>query len=201
MLHLTGFFGWMGFPAAFHVISKVLVTNINPLIQGRVDMYVDDVMGVSPSNSIFNDMTVANDIIHRLVGDDAVNNNKDEHARMSDWIGWCICLEKMSITIAHKNVLKCLHGMFSINLEHKVQVRFIMKLASWTSRYSLICPCLKPLCNNLYAETVGMRNLEAFKFFGNPAKFAIWMWRAILCLIIARPDKFSRELDSFRVFE
>lgn len=199
MIHLTGFFGWMGFPAAFHVITKVLVSNINPLIDGKVDMYVDDVMGVSPTTSIQKDMTVANKIIQRLVGEDAVNDKKDEHGRKSDWIGWCICLDRMSITVAHKNLLKCLHGMFSINLENKIQVKYIMKLASWTSRYSLIYPCLKPLCNNLYAETVGMRNLEAFKFLGNPAIFAIWMWRAILCLIALRPDKFSRELDSFRI--
>jgi len=47
MFYITVYFGGTGTPASFQVVSRVLEGQINSLISGEVNIYVDDIMGCS----------------------------------------------------------------------------------------------------------------------------------------------------------
>jgi len=81
MIHLTGFFGWIGFPAAFHIVSRVLESNINHVISGNMDIYVDDFMGVSVESEVASDMSLAENIALQLLGPNSINKEKDKMGR------------------------------------------------------------------------------------------------------------------------
>ena len=198
MIHLTGFFGWIGFPAAFHVISRVLNSNVNHVISGEMDIYVDDLMGVSEKHETSRDMELAENVIVQLLGPNSVNGDKDKSGRKSIWIGWELDLDSRSISIAQENLFKCIFGFLEVDTNKEIRIRSIMKLASWTSRYVLVFPYLKPLSSNLYAEITGTKNIDAFRKLKPAAIITIWVWRAILCLLAIQPSLHSRELESFR---
>ena len=199
MIHLTGFFGWIGFPAAFHVISQVLYYNVNHIISGQMNIYVDDLMGVSSIKEATRDMSLAESVIVQLLGPQSVNSDKDKLSRKSIWIGWDIDLDSRSISIAQENLFKCIFGFLEVDTTKAIRIRTIMKLASWTSRYVLVFPYLKPLSCNLYGEIAGTKNIDAFRKLKPAAVITIWVWRAILCLLAIHPSLHSRQLESFRM--
>jgi hypothetical protein len=198
MIHSTGFFGWIGFPAAFHIVSRVLESNINHVISGKMDIYVDDFMGVSVESEVASDMSLAENIALQLLGPNSINKEKDKMGRKSIWIGWEIDLDSRRISIATENLFKCIFGFLEIDTTKAVRIRTIMKLASWTSRYVLVFPYLKPLSSNLYSEISGTDNINAFRKLKSASVITIWVWRAILCLLAINPILYSRDLESFR---
>jgi hypothetical protein len=198
MIHLTGFFGWIGFPAAFHIISRVLNSNVNHAISGKMDIYVDDFMGVSAKSYAHADMKLAESVVVELLGPNSVNCEKDKIGRKSIWLGWDIDLDSRKISIATENLFKSIFGFLEVDTSKAVRVRTIMKLASWTSRYVLVFPYLKPLSSNLYSEITGTKNIDAFRKLKSASVITIWVWRAILCLLAINPTRYSRDLESFR---
>jgi hypothetical protein len=46
-VYIIGIFGWVGTPFAFDPISRTIRRQVNRLIKGRAEMFVDDLMGVS----------------------------------------------------------------------------------------------------------------------------------------------------------
>ena len=82
MIHHSGMFGWTGTPGAFDVVSRVTKAEIRSSIAGLCDMYVDDVMGVSPIIQCQQDINTTIHIIQDLLGPDSVNHNKTKQARI-----------------------------------------------------------------------------------------------------------------------
>lgn len=197
MLYMTGFFGWSGFPAAFHNVTKVLSQETQAAITGEMEMYVDDECGCSNLVTAEADMQTANETAWALLGEGCVHPSKDVLGRVVVFIGWEFNLDRRCISIARPNLLKCIHGFYAVDLAKKVQVRTIMKLGSWASRYGLVCRYLKPLSSILYGEVVGITNVNIFKWIGVPAQICIHVWRSILCLLACRPDQFARPLAEF----
>lgn len=69
-IHLVGIFGWLGMPFAFNVLFRALLLLIRQAIYGAAAMYVDDVMGCSPANTLDTDMDRARTAITGLAGED-----------------------------------------------------------------------------------------------------------------------------------
>lgn len=197
MLYMTGFFGWSGFPAAFHNVTKVLSQETQAAITGEMEMYVDDECGCSKKATVEADLQIANEQACALLGKGCVHPGKDVVGRVVVFIGWEFNLDRRSLSIARPNLLKCIHGFYAVDLTKKVQVRTIMRLGSWTSRYGLVCRYLKPLSSILYGEIVGITNVNIFKWMSIPSQICIHVWRTILCLLACRPDQFARPLAEF----
>ena len=77
------------------------------------------------------------------------------------------------ISIARRNLLKVLHGFFSFDAMKHVQVRHLLKLASWASRYSTVLRVLTPFSTALYTQIAGLRNLDAYIKLDPPTRLAI----------------------------
>jgi len=80
-----------------------------------------------------------------------------------------------------------------------IQVKTLHTLASWASRYSLICPVLKPFAGYLYESFSGYTHLETFILLPTEAYLVIVLWRLFLIMMKMDPDHHTRSFDSFTV--
>jgi hypothetical protein len=106
--------------------------------------YVDDFMGVCLKKNLTFDMTTAKEITERLLGKFSISDKKTKVGPILDWIGWKVNLENQTVSISDHNLYKTLYGFFQLEEFQKITVREIQRLASWASRYSLICRYMKP---------------------------------------------------------
>ena len=134
-LQFCGIFGWTGTPAAFQVVSRALSHELNQ----SLTVYVDDMCGVCLSWDLDNDLVLCKSICRNLLGPDSVADDKTECGTRLDFIGYSVDLNSQTVSIARKNFLRSLHGFLSIDLEGTINLPTAQKLASWSTRYSLIC--------------------------------------------------------------
>ena len=197
MVSMVGHFGWVGTPYAFDVISRLLVKLIRVSIDGEVEIATDDLMGCSAMITITRDMEVADTAIHKVFVQDCVNQSKTVVDKVIDVIGWNINLLNRTVSVAKHNLLKTLHGFAIVKLDDFLSVRNFMKLASWSSRYSIICRYMKPFTFYLHGITNGMNNLDVVKKVTKPIYQVIRLWVMFLTLANLEPTSFSRSLMSF----
>lgn len=201
MFYISGFFGHCSLPSFFNVLTRVAESEIRSSINGRVCMYVDDVCGVSRDEFIQEDMDQAKRVITMLTGPMSIALHKDKRGRCVDWIGWGIDLDTEKVNVSRKNLLKCIHGFFFVDLDGGISVKLLEKWASWCSRYSLILPVLKPLALILHGEHSGMINRHVKKKLSPEAKLVCWIWRVFLILIALHPEVYARPIMSFKTFD
>jgi hypothetical protein len=195
---LCGVFGWSGTPASFQVITRALMIQINASIQGRVSMYVDDLLGVSLRRYLHDDIQMATSICCRLFRSDCIEASKTEYGRVISVIGYTINLDLGIVSIATKNYLRVIYGLSSLSFEEKIPIKVLQKFASWVSRYSVIATVLKPLTKNIYDSFAGFKNQYVHISLDEQMVLTLRLFRAIFLLSIAREDLFTRPLTSFK---
>jgi len=198
MFYHSGFFGHLELPAMFNIINMVSKLELRKNVSGRIEQYVDDYMAVSKSEQVAVDMNIVGAFVNELLGPNALNVKKDKIGRQIDWIGWGINLDSMVVSVSRKNLLKCIHGFFSLEVEKAVTVKTIEKLASWCSRYSLILLALKPLSTTLHGEHIGLTKRNSRKYLSQDAILVVWIWRSFLVLIAIHPEVYARPILSFK---
>lgn len=199
MFYHSGFFGHLELPAMFNIITMVSKLELKNMVSGCLEQYVDDFMAVSLSGQVASDMKIVGDFVDALLGPNSLNTKKDVIGRQIDWIGWGINLDSMRVTVSRKNLMKCVHGFFFIDVEQAIAVKEIEKLASWSSRYSLILQSLKPLSAALHYEHSGLIKRNARKKLSDDAILVVWIWRSFLVLIAIHPELYSRPILSFKI--
>ena len=200
MMYHTGLFGSTLMPGAFDVITRVLRRRINDAVHGEVEMYVDDVMGVCLLEEREHDIESCTVICEGLLGEQSVAHDKTCDSRSTgkiDWLGWEVNVISGIIGISRKNFLRALYGFFDVDTEARVQVKRLQRLASWASRYSLVCRPMRPLTSALFAEGQGMRNLEISRVPSQEVVRSIYVWRLFLVAMEVVGDGYRRSLESF----
>ena len=206
VVYHTGLFGLGTLPYAFAAISRVLERHLNvaPLKLGFAQMfgslrvYVDDLMAVTIKQCLERDNKIVNDYCNALLGPGAVEPRKFESGRRLDLIGWLFDLDARVVTISQKNFHKVSFAFFDANIEKKVQVRTLEKLASLGSRYSLIIREMRVINAALYRNYAGMNNHNAYIRWHDDAVVAVLIWRAVLLHLRLNESTFAKPLDSFR---
>jgi len=95
-----------------------------------------------------------------------------------------INVTKGIVGISRKKYIRALYGFFDVDISKRVKVRILQKLiASWASRYSLVCMELRPMTSVLCAESNGMLNLDVSKTLSGEAVISIHMWWLFLVAI------------------
>ena len=134
----------------------------------------------------------------QLLGPDSVEDKKTEFGRRIDIIGWVIDLDLRSVSIArHHNFLKTFYGFMAVEEEQPVAVKTMEKLASWASRYGMVCTAMKPFAKDLYAEISG-KSRRSTIILGEHAKRCVRLWRSCLVALELKREKFSRPLSALR---
>jgi hypothetical protein len=201
LIQTTGWFGWTGMPGSFHVITRIIVRLVrnNPLFKGRLDMFVDDILGICALADLENNLRIIREIIVNLLGPDSVEDKKTEWGRRLDWIGWSVDLDNFSISVASHNMLKTLYGFFSVNVEAPVSLAQLSTIASWAARYSLVCRFMRPHTSVLFAalgKYGGHMHVELM--LDQEVAVCIQLWRCCLVVLDLDNKKFARNLTTFR---
>jgi hypothetical protein len=196
---IAGIFGWAGTPAAFQVITRAVSWELRDRLKSASIMYVDDIIGVGLEEDLSADLAVARQICTDLLGPTSVADDKTEHGRRIDVIGYTIDLDSQRIMIARKNHLTALHGFCSVDTSASslVSLRCSQRIASWASRYGKICRVMRPFCGALNRMMGRRLNPHVSLPLSTEAAIAIKCWRAMLCLVRYSETEFTRTLSSF----
>ena len=200
---LGGHFGWTGLPAAFQVVTRALVWELShhPSFLGRVLMYVDDLLGVCRLRDLLQCLELVKSLIRKLLGDDAVAENKTVSGRCVTVIGYTLDLDSCRVTISERNHFRALYAFLSVDLAGPVPVRAMQKLSSLASRYGKICRFLRPLTRFLYRSFAG-HFYESTVHLDPSAQLVIRLFRALLAIGLIETDdpalsRHSRLMASF----
>ena len=198
-LSLVGNFGLSQFPFIFGVISRVLLRAINSEIQGEMNIFVDDFLGVTQKKFLEEDMKIAKDVAERLLGKFAISAKKTFHGPILDWIGWEVNLETQTVTIADHNLYKTLYGFFKLERGQRVTVKEVQRLASWASRYTLICRYMRPFTYYLYNAVKGRKHMQALIPVDGTLWMVIQLWQIFLIMAKLKPERFAKTILSFGI--
>ena len=195
---IAGNFGLSIFPFVFNVISRCLLRAITRLVLGFVGIYIDDLQGCCFKEDVDDEIDTAAKVITDLLGDDAVADDKTEKGRLLDWIGWQFDLDTMTVSIADHNFYKTLYGFLAIRRGQRVKVSTLHTLASWASRYTMVCIYMTPFSGYLYSAFSGYDNPEVEIVLPDTAYLVILLWRVFLFLMKLDLRAFARPLEDFR---
>ena len=198
-ISLVGNFGLSQYPYIFGIISRVLCRAINKEITGAMLIFVDDFMGACLKSNLVFDMKTAQEVAERLLGSYAISIKKTKCDRVLDWIGWKVNLENQTVSIADHNLFKTLFGFFKLEKFQKITVREIQRLASWASRYSLICRYMKPFTQFLYQSIQGRKQLQSLVVVEGSLWLVIQLWQIFLVMSKLRPEKYAKTILSFKI--
>jgi len=201
MMYPTGMFGHTEMPCGFDIVTRVLRRTINKRINcdSECEGYVDDIMGASSIEFVHSDMVVAEGVCNSLLGPGAVEKTKSSCGRKQDWIGWSMCVDTRTVSIARHNYLKTLHGFFTVDATKPVKLKELQKLASWGSRYSAVCRFMRPYTNDLFtAMRNDSGNGNMARRLDATAQNCIHLWRCCLCMMELRSaGTFCRLMSSY----
>jgi hypothetical protein len=198
---LGGHFGWTGLPAAFQVITRSIVWEIEHcrLIKACVKMYVDDILGICRQSALTSNIETVSSICRNLLGPTAIAETKTESGRRLSGIGYTIDLTEQLVQLSPRNHQKTLYAFMSVDLEAPVPVKTLQKLGSLASRYGKICQYLRPFTRNLYRSYIGYSQ-HAVVPLSPLAKLTIRFFRAILAIGLCSTDGAVHLSRSFRSF-
>mmetsp|Transcript_3656 Transcript_3656/g.5177 ORF Transcript_3656/g.5177 Transcript_3656/m.5177 type:complete len:284 (-) Transcript_3656:387-1238(-) len=197
MFFLCGIFGWTGTPACFQVVTRAIAHELITRLRGKVKVYVDDIFGVTRQCDLDYDLGITTTVCETMLGPDAVEVTKTEVGPRLGVIGYEIDLELRLVAVAHKNVLKALHGFLSTNVDAPTTVKALQRLASWASRYGEICRYMRPYVGALYAAYTGRKTMGTFPIPA-AARISILLFRVLLSLTSVLERQFTRALGSFQ---
>jgi hypothetical protein len=153
-------------------------------------VFVDDAIAASLVEKGQDDRLVTEGIIEDLLGRGSVAHDKTgfttEHIEELDIVGYTVDKKNELVTVSWRNFLKTLYCFFSVDVDTKVKVRDLERLASYASRYGMICPMLLPFTRPIYAAYTGLSR-EVKVTLGPAAKRAVRLWRAMLCATALNP--------------
>jgi len=194
---LCGVFGWTGTPGYFQILSRVLMFELEKVFMGLARMFCDDIMGVCWKQDVEHELNAVRMKVLGLVGPNSVAEKKTEVGTALVELGYMVDLGKMAVSISQRNLLNALFGFMEIREHELVTFVMIERLASWGSRYSLVCVHMAPMVRLLYAELEGKPRWRKWKLSKN-AKIAIWFFRAFLVLTDVIEGYYCRPLWSLR---
>ena len=78
-----------------------------------------------------------------------------------DIIGYVIDLDRERVSFSGKNFLNTLYGFLLVDLDAAMPPKTAQRLASWSSRYGMVCRAVRPFCDALHRLSAGRTNRHA----------------------------------------
>jgi hypothetical protein len=110
------------------------------------------------ADDVAEDLAVTRRICTSLLGSGSVADVKTETGARLDIIGYTVDLDTRRVSIAKKNVLAALHGFIGTDVNKRLNLRTVQRLASWGTRYGKICRVMRPFCGALNCLTWGRKD-------------------------------------------
>jgi hypothetical protein len=162
---IAGIFGWSGTSAAFQVVTRAICWELRHALHRRTLIYVDDIVGVCLESDLKKNLATTRLIYTDLLRQSSVADDKTEWGTRLDMIGYTIDLssspERSRVLIARKNFLTALHELISTDTSKRLNLRHAQMLASWGTRYGMICGVMRPFCGAQNRMTWGRTEQHA----------------------------------------
>lgn len=198
VVHTTGMFGWVGTPYVFQVVTRVLADLCRPLLHGSMLWYVDDGMGISLASKVADDMATVAATTRSLLGSESIAEKKSESGRQMVFIGWLFDLDSRTVSMSERNMHKTICAFFTVDVK-AATLSQVEKMASYASRYAVLCRQMLPYTGALYgciSSFGGCHN--SVRSLSSEAVCDVHMWRGFLVLLGLDAAKYARPLESFR---
>lgn len=200
MVYLVGMFGWTGCPMVFGVFTRVLLAACRNNLEGTLQVYVDDFIGVSVASNAVEEQRKCRDAITLLFGSDGINEAKTVFPTFQgDVLGWFVDLQKMTLRPNDKSIRKLSYWFMSLPWAERegVHRRTMEVVAALAARYSKglvgMRPFVKPLFTAL--QQYGQRDHE-LRPIPHECHLSILVWRSICVLLLANRDSLAVRLTT-----
>ena len=200
VFYLVGLYGWKAMPMAFQVVNRAVVWELcRPgVLKGRMNMYTDDMFGITLKEDLQHDMDVAASFCRRLLSDTAIKEEKTESGTRLTIIGWDFDLDQVLVTIARRNALKAWHGYSRADLSLRMRVPVVQAWASWAQRYGDICLWMRPFRREMYNLVRGQLKCRTVAITPVGHR-VVRLYQALLTLTLTQEGRFTRSFESFRL--
>jgi hypothetical protein len=196
LFFLAGIFGWGSTPACFAVISRLLLFEFRQALSGESEIYVDDASGCCAAVDVSSNLAKVDEIVCRVLGPGALAHSKTRHGRRLDLIGYTLDLDTQCVSIAPHNVLRAIYGFFKVGENGAtIKVNELERLASWASRYGVVCVNMLPFTSKLYAAYAG-RNRNSSVELSEELWRICRLFQALLVLSVLDENRYARSFRS-----
>lgn len=196
---LAGCFGWTGTPFCFDPITRAMRFEFQQRLPGSSVSYVDDSFGIAPEVSVPFIFDTVQSLFDGLCGPGALATHKNKVGRRLTFIGYDFDLDTQCISIARKNVLRCLYCFMLIGESYRaVSVRTLERMASMATRYSTVCVLMRPFVAILYAAQKG-KHRDAVVPLSIDLERSCILIQLVLVLSVIDEQHFARSFLSFDV--
>ena len=201
---LTGSFGKTDYPYVFNVFTNVARRGaLQRIIRAIVDMYVDDVMGITVREFLERNLAIIRGFFEAVWGVGSVAEDKTFFSsEQLEFIGYDVNIVEGRVRMSKKNRLKTIRILFRMNEDVSVTVLDVMRLASYASRYVGICPVMAPFSGHIYNMICWRTNIKAViktEAISQEFKDALRLWRCVITMMEIRRDdeRFFRSFASY----
>lgn len=196
MVYLQGMFGWAVMPFVFGVFSRALKRLCDSQLNGRVEIYVDDIMGAGSRGEVLLDQSRTQSILTGVFGPGGWNESKSlQPSSQAEFIGWLVDTAKGTIRPNDKGIRKLVSSFFEVDIARGQGITLVLaqRLASLAVRYSQCILGMRPFVRPLVALTVGG---HAVRRLSSMAKLAVVLWRAVALVLLKSPGALAVPLRS-----
>jgi hypothetical protein len=197
---IRGCFGWTGNPMVWGVISRILLRRLLQDVKGCLNIFVDDIIGLSLPQQAMRDKLLVCQIITEFFNHDATNPEKSvDPTPVMDVLGSLVNLPHQYIRPNAKGCDKIFYIFFGIDPGVKHTLRTCQVLAGVTMRYSTYLPFMKPFVAPFYAQARKYGGNKLIKkTLSSYCKFLIEIWRFIGLMLYLDPETFRLPLYTLR---
>ena len=197
-------YGFTGTGYAFGPISRVIKIVAGGEMQGGLELYCDDFQGACAKTELESEKQIAYRFTERLLGPKAFagvgERDKYQAARKLELIGWEFDLDERIVGLASRNFMKTLYEFFNVNIEEKISLRTMERLAAFASRYCLVARPMRPFVHHLHAFKNTFhreRKKTERRQLTTEARLDILMWRTFLIMMGLKRGSYWRKIESF----
>jgi len=204
---ITGSFGKTDYPYVFNVFTLVVRREAMKRVrQAVLDMYVDDIMGISVSGTRLTDnLQKIKVFVESVWGKGSISDTKTlRNLRSLDMIGYEVDIIDKVVRMSQSNRYKTIRVFSRVKEDVGIAVIDIMRIASYATRYTRICLVMAPFTCHIY-NTLMWRTSTNTSYvvpgtsISRMCKWTIQLWRCIITFMELRRDdtRFYRTFESF----
>ena len=206
---ITGSFGKTDYPYVFSVFTNVVRREgLRRLIDAIMDMYVDDIMGISLAGERTTaNLVILKSFVESVWGRGSISDKKTLRSLTSlDMIGYEVDILQQTVRMSQSNRFKMIRVLSRVKEEEGLTILDLMRIASYATRYTKICLVMAPFTCHIYNMLCWRTNLHRQLSLFIPGhklkaecKWTIQLWRCIITFMELRRDdaRFYRTFASF----
>jgi hypothetical protein len=206
---ITGSFGKTDYPYVFNIFTNVVRREVTKrLLDAIIDMYVDDIMGISiAGDRLSENLTTIKLFVESVWGRGSIEDEKTKRSLSSlDMIGYEVNIVERVVRMSQSNRYKTIRVFARVKEDIGITIVDLMRVASYATRYTKICPVMAPFTCHVYNMLTWRSNLHRqLKLvvkgdkLSADCKRTIQLWRCVITMMELRKEdaRFFRTFASF----